>query len=139
MGISAESTITNSKSTEVVNINGHDFLIPKLSAREQFHLSSKVGVLVFSGNVAEALAKLSENDLDVLFDSCLRKVKCKDNQLDVWTPILTDDGSEMFDWLDCKTCFELIGAVVNKNLGNFFTAQTGDGRQSQVKQKKGSR
>ena len=102
-------------------------------------MSSKVTVLVFSGNPAEALAKLSENDLDVLFDSCLSKVKCKDPTLDVWTPILTEDGSEMFDWLDCKTCYELIGAVVNKNLGNFFNAQTGDGHQKQGKTKRASK
>lgn len=135
MSISSDAVQSNARNSEVVTICGNDFLIPKLNAREQFHLSSKVSVLVF-GNPIEALSKLSEKDLDILFDACLKKVKCKDKNMDIWTPILADDGTEMFDWLDCKMCYELIGAVVNKNLGNFFNAQNGDGHPKNGKVKK---
>lgn len=74
---------------------------------------------VFKG-LAEALAQMSEADVDYLINICMSA--CQRKQQGGWQNVIAPNGSFMFDDIDVKILLRLTLEVIKENLGSFFAA-----------------
>lgn len=121
-----------------VEISGVTYMIGKLPARKQFHLSRKLVPLVatfaslpknkeeliaaLAGPLSQALADMSMADADFIIDSCLSVVQRKEavGGHVAWAPVFTA-GVLAYDDMEMVTMLRLTGDVIMDNLGSFFT------------------
>jgi hypothetical protein len=130
-------------------INGHQFRADKLSAREQFHLSRKLSVLLpplgpliekarsldekqllgadlfefitLAQPFADALAAMKEEDADAVLDITLRSVKVQTNENPpVWMPLWTNRRAPIVELNEISQLMPVMLKVVWFNLGNFI-------------------
>jgi hypothetical protein len=136
-----------------VEIAGNAYSVGKLDARRQLHVArrvmpimgSLVGLLRGQGvgaslsietalpAMAEQLAAMPDADVDYVIDACL-SVCQRQNQTHaggVWSPVRAPNGRLMFEDVDLGVMLQLVGAVIQENLGGFFgglgqTSATGE-------------
>lgn len=70
--------------------------------------------------LADAIARLSDEDLDYVVRECLLAVERK--HAAGWARVRLENGPIMFDDLDLLALLQLTKEVVQSNLGNFFPA-----------------
>lgn len=71
----------------------------------------------------EALARMSDSEVDAIVDPCLAVVNRKVNE--TWAPVMPRPGQLMFQDMSVVDMLSLVWAVISENLGNFFPAAPG--------------
>lgn len=118
-----------------MELNGHEYRIGKLDAFKQLHIARRLAPLMagmvkaFSASdgedaldlaavpIAEAIAQMSDADVEYVTKTCLRAVKRIDSgkALDMMV------GEDLrYQDIDLATMLQLTVAVVKDNLGSFF-------------------
>jgi hypothetical protein len=116
-------------------INGQTYRSSKLNARQQFHVSRRLapvlgGLATASGSAAEdfahflqpiadAVAKMSDDDCDYILDTCLAVVQRQ--QGTAWAQIFVAKNI-MFEDIDMAAMLQIAAKVIQENLGSFFHA-----------------
>lgn len=119
-----------------IEINGNLYRIGHMDARKQFHVSRRLAPLLAGlGSaladkksdlaatfqpIAEALSKMSNEDMDYVLDNCLAVVSRQ--QGNQFAPVMSRGGGMMFEDIDLPTMMQLAIAVIRENLGGFFSA-----------------
>lgn len=71
--------------------------------------------------MSEALAAMSEKDLDYILNTCLSVVQRQEGNL--WANVIASNGSLMFEKdMDFQVLMRLSMEVIKENLGGFFAA-----------------
>jgi hypothetical protein len=118
----------------IVEINGQSYRIGRLDAKKQFHVARRLAPLLAGlggalkpeakgfaelvSPIAEALAKMSDEDTDYVLDTCLMVVQRQ--QGEGWQNVMVKGGGLMFQDIDLPTMLRLAVAVIQQNLGSFF-------------------
>lgn len=129
-----------------IEIGGQKYRIGRLNARKQFHVARRLAPVVpdVIGSLASmkrmvmgekvdiaefarlinggvnGLARMSDADADYVLDECLSVVTM--SQMGHWVKIWSPGAGPMFDTLDLAQMAQLVWAVVQTNLMNFFPA-----------------
>jgi hypothetical protein len=132
---------------KTVEIGGNEYSIAKLNAFQQLHLARKLAPLLttfgvalekrkmsgdetaflemISGNFADALATMREEDVDFIIHTSLSV--CARKQVvgvaaPVFSPVVIKGSKElMFQDMDLAVLVQLTLEVIEENLGSFFT------------------
>ncbi|VXB25187.1 putative bacteriophage protein [Burkholderia sp. 8Y] len=118
----------------IVDINGQSYRIGRLDAKKQFHVARRLAPLLAGlggalkgkaqgfaelvSPIADALAKMSDEDTDYVLDTCLSVVARQ--QGDGWQNVMVKGGGLVFQDIDLPAMLQLTVAVVQQNLGSFF-------------------
>ena len=118
----------------IVEINGQSYRIGRLDAKKQFHVARRLAPLLAGlggalkgeakgfaemvSPIAEALAKMSDEDSDYVIDTCLAVVARQ--QGSDWAGVMARNGGLMFQDIDLPAMLRLAVAVIQHNLGSFF-------------------
>jgi len=125
-----------------VTIKGAAYQIRKLNPIQQFHIARRLapalwalssatesfalakpeeGMLFLYKPVAEAFAKMTDEDTEYVLNTCLAAVFRQQGH--GWAPVSVK-GSQalMFDDIDLPVMMQLAFEVIKENLGNFFDA-----------------
>jgi len=120
------------QATAEFEIAGHTYRAGKLNTFQQFHISRRLAPVLsglasdnptgFLPAVAEAVAHMPEADCDYILHTCLAGVRRNENN--VWAPIAVGDGKAlMFADIDLTAMMQIVVAVIQENLSNFFSAR----------------
>jgi hypothetical protein len=126
-----------------MTINEHVYSIGRLTPKQQLHLARRILPLFTGvgaafdldkgvdtdfrqfGPFADALAKMTDAEVDAIIDPCLGVINRKVGEL--WSPVMPRPGQLMYQDLGVAEMIQLTWAVISENLGNFFPAQIGKG------------
>lgn len=129
-------------------INGHNYDIGKLNAKQQFHVVRRLSPLLSKatdmlqaaqklsatatptdeeslqvlGAAGEALAALPEQDVDYIIGACLSLARRQSQGGTGWCPLTTAGGDLMFNDMPMPEMMQLVFAVLRESLGDFFNA-----------------
>ncbi|SAL25717.1 phage tail assembly chaperone [Caballeronia telluris] len=122
--------------SELVEISGQQYRIGRLDAKRQFHVARRLAPLLAGlggalkgeakgfaemvSPIAEALAKMSDEDTDYVLDTCLLVVQRQSGQ--GWQSVMVKNGGLLFQDIDLPAMLQLTVAVIQQNLGSFFPA-----------------
>jgi hypothetical protein len=120
--------------SELVEISGQQYRIGRLDAKRQFHVARRLAPLLAGlggalkgeakgfaemvSPIAEALAKMSDEDTDYVLDTCLLVVQRQSGQ--GWQSVMVKNGGLLFQDIDLPAMLQLTVAVIQQNLGSFF-------------------
>lgn len=136
-------------SSELI-ISGNVYRTDKLDTFKAFHLSRKVGPVLFAllremagdgdktvdmiqtmlnaaGPLMGALSDMKMEDADFVLNTCLG-VCYRQQDGKTWARVQVSPGTMQFDDIDMKVMMQLVMAVIKDNVGNFI-----DGSQGQPK------
>lgn len=119
-----------------IELAGSTYAIGKLNAKQQFHVARRLGpalVALATGftasaeddsllkfkPIAEALARMSDEDSEYILDTCL--AVCSRKQEKGFAKVMAN-GQMMFADIDLAVMIQLTAAVVKENLENFMGA-----------------
>lgn len=124
-------------------VDGHQYRAGKIPARTQHHLVRRLAPFASTftvlkepakiqkdpslliGVMGEALAKMSDEDSDFIFDTCLRVVEYKQGESG-WQKLHVGAGSNRLMFTDVETNllsqYLIIGYVLQDSLGPFIDA-----------------
>lgn len=131
-----------------MTINGHNYDIGKLNAKQQFHVVRRLSPLLSKatdilqsaqklsatatptdeeslqvlGSAGEALAALPEQDVDYIIGACLSLARRQSQGGTGWCPLTTAGGDLMFNDMPMPEMMQLVFAVLRESLGGFFNA-----------------
>lgn len=129
-----------------LEINEKTYKIGKLTAMQQFHIARRLAPALWAlgaaangaesitslndssifgalGPVAEAISKMSDEDVNYVIQSCLGVVSRQEPK--GWARVQASNGHLMFEDIDMATMMQITFAVIKENLGNFFPDQPG--------------
>lgn len=124
-----------------VEINGAQYRIGKMNARQQFHVMRRLAPIMASlgplaagglddagalAPMAAVVAGLSDEDVDYVLDACL--LVCQRQQGDGWAAIRVPNGKttlSMFADIDMAAELRLAAEAIKENLGDFFAPLLG--------------
>jgi hypothetical protein len=69
-------------------------------------------------DIADTLARMSNEDCDYILDTCLGVVELKQER--GWAPVMTSAGQMMFEQINTVVMMQLVMEVVKVNLSDFF-------------------
>jgi hypothetical protein len=72
--------------------------------------------------IAQALARMPEDDSDYIMDACLRAVSVKMDGDRGWARVQAPGGALMFDWITMQMMIQIVWHVLRANLTGFFPA-----------------
>lgn len=121
-----------------VEVGGHQYAIGRIDARKQFHIARRIAPLLaglgssafkkgenadgfakFLGPIADALSKMSDEDVDYVLDVCLSV--CQRVQPNgQGAPIMSRAGGMMFNDIDMPQMVQLAVKVIQENMSGFF-------------------
>lgn len=112
-----------------MKIGAHEYQIGKLDPKRQFHVVRRIAPLMVQASagdmpaVLQALAAMSDVDVDYVLDTCLAVVARKQETAGgvVYAPVQPRPGQIMFSDLQASDLLEISMAVIQDSLGNFFT------------------
>lgn len=86
--------------------------------------AEKIGAAVLGnlGPVTEALASLSDADVDYVLKRSLAAVSRQLAGATGWTPILSSGGDLMFEDIDLIQLYQIVWKVLQESLGGFLSA-----------------
>lgn len=118
----------------IVEINGQSYRIGRLDAKKQFHVARRLAPLLAGlggalkgeakgfaemvAPIAEALAKMSDEDTDYVIDTCLAVVARQ--QGEGFQSVMVKGGGLIFQDIDLPAMLQITVAVIQQNLGSFF-------------------
>jgi hypothetical protein len=127
-------------------IGSHDFRANPLAPKRAFHVARRIapvigglkdliplllgkgidlddmeGVAAILEPIAQAMAKLPEDDADYILEHCLEVVQVKVEGGRGWAPIQTG-GALMYEWLTMPMMLQIAWTVLQQNLTSFFPA-----------------
>lgn len=124
-----------------MEINGNEYRVGKLNAKQQFHLTRRITPILLSYQdiesasengtrtlkhtltamkpLMDALAAMSDEDSDYVIDLCLSVCEIQDGQ---GFQRIAVNGKFLYSHIDMSTMLQLVREVINENLGNFLTA-----------------
>jgi hypothetical protein len=123
---------------EPVTIAGHAYAIGRLDPRKQFHIARRlapimeglVGLLSSGssispetalGPIARQIAGMPDADVDYIISNCLAVCSRESTVHGAgWSPVQISNGKLMFEDIDMGAMLQLVAAVVQENLGDFF-------------------
>lgn len=115
------------------DLNGHSYQLAKLDAVMQTKVMKRISpalasILASRGDdenkgaiiqaLSGALSRISDDDLDFLYDKCL--TGCRRKNGDTWAKIWTN-GNLMFDDIGGAGIMALTVATIQDNLADFFS------------------
>jgi len=125
-----------------IEAGGHTYRVGKLDAMRQFHVTRRLlpilttlgltadklkgvaadvakddALLLVAGPVADIIAKMPNEDVDYVIQTCLSVVRRKDGER--WAPVLAGVHFQYQD-ITMPTMVKLTIEVVRENMGGFF-------------------
>lgn len=122
--------------SDTVEVGGFTYRIGKMPAREQFHVTRRLGpaIMGFLGSAASGggimgalgpiidhLSKMSDEDSDYVLDHCLSVVH-RSQPNGEWAKVRAPNGALMFEDIELPQLINLTRAVLMENLSGFFPA-----------------
>lgn len=126
--------------TGTVEVGGQQYIVGRIDARKQFHVARRLAPLLaglgtsafksgattdgfakFLGPIADALSKMSDEDVDYVLDICLSA--CQRLQPNgQGAPVMARGGGMMFNDIDMPQMVQLSVKVIQENMSGFFPA-----------------
>lgn len=133
-----------------LTVNGQSYMTGRLTPMQQLHVTRRILPLFtgvapaldvdkMPGSVgdqelsagdlrelapfAEALAKMSDADVEAITNPCLAVVNRKNGV--GWAPVMPTPGNLMFQDIGVIGIITLVWAVIQENIGNFLDGPTG--------------
>ena len=119
-----------------LTIGARTFTTGKLDAFKQLHVARRLmpvltqmsgGLADSLPKMAEALATMSDSDVDYIIGACLKVTRL--HQPSGLAPLVNGHGQLMFQDLELDALIQIASAVIRENLGGFFQGgllSTGD-------------
>jgi hypothetical protein len=121
----------------MIDVNGHNYSIGKLSARQQFDIVRRLGGVEFwfeqetaedhvpgarwiGAIVTGAASTIPQADIDFILETSLSVVRRHAGGNGAGAPIMAPNGRMMFEDIDMETMLELSDQVLQEALGPFF-------------------
>lgn len=119
-----------------VEVKGGKYLIGKIDAMRQFHVSRRISPLFATAGVGfddaksdpmgwferitRQLAVIPDSDVEYIINTCLSAVSWKQSDA-IAVPVISRGGGLMNEALEMDGMLELVAHVLMENLGGFFS------------------